>query len=87
MNIFFHIPRTGGTSLVYILRSFFGGGFYEPIGMDSYVPNIDVTSVKTLYGHPIFYGIHEKLNVDGKYVVFLREPFVRYVSCFNSSLA
>lgn len=86
--IFLHIPKTAGTSLRELVTTQYPGPeclyLYYPV---PYTPetittiNTALPAAKMLYGH-VSFGIHEWLNIDGKYITFLRHPLERVISLY-----
>lgn len=87
--IFLHIPKTAGTSLRELVAAQYPGPeclyLYYPA---PYSPETIATiqtalpAAKMLYGH-VSYGIHDWLNIDGKYITFLRHPLERVISLYH----
>ena len=44
-------------------------------------------SVRIIYGHLVYYGIHELFNKEARYFSFLREPISRTISHYNFHLS
>lgn len=88
--IFLHIPKTAGTSLRQIVEQeyqpenclFLYYPVYDEVTMEEI--HLQLPKVKVLYGHLTF-GIHELLNITGKYVAFLRHPIDRVISFYKYS--
>lgn len=88
LYIFIHIPKNGGSSLNKNIK--------DQLKPEEYAacPEIDRLSdeqkrkVKYIYGHRIYYGVHNKFNQrEPKYIVFLRNPAERRVSQYNHDIA
>jgi len=43
-------------------------------------------NIKVIYGHNVFYGIHEYFSKPSRYVTFLRHPVARILSDYNMGL-
>jgi hypothetical protein len=90
--IFLHIPKTGGTTLNYILEQHYSreesfatfpsrlhpNGSIE--GFKS-LPDAEKTRIKVLYGHMGF-GLHDYFARPAVYVTVLRDPIERVLSQF-----
>lgn len=72
MKMFVHIPRTGGTSLRYVFRQWYGDKMFTVYEKDAEY-NTD--------GYGIAYG-HFYLD-DMDYIMFLREPYQQELSYYN----
>jgi len=85
-TIFLHIPKTAGTSLMHLVAGQYPRG--RCLFIYSHQPEVLASSrrlvenVEAIFGH-FSYGIHELLDVDAKYVTFLRNPIDRVISYFN----
>jgi hypothetical protein len=87
INIFQHIPRTGGTTLISIFKNFYSEEevfLYYGYRMTDlyYLP----TNPKMIYGHLPF-GIHKILDDDFLYIAMLRNPIERVQSLYRFVLA
>ncbi len=90
---FFHLERTGGTTVRHVLRIHYGWNsplvyphysIYEGVPeLKPFVLNERTDKARYFIGHQIYYGIHEAIGKPYHYVVFLREPFTRMQSYFN----
>jgi len=84
--IFLHIPKTAGTSLRYIIEKEYPNKeclqLYNPPYWRDTINQDDLSAAKVLYGH-ITFGIHKHLNIQGKYVAFVRNPIERVISFYN----
>jgi len=43
-------------------------------------------SIRCIYGHATYYGIHEAFDQEPRYFTFLREPVARFISLYNYML-
>ena len=76
--IFFHIPKTAGTTLRGMLNLAFGSQLGRVYAADQPEPG------KTCYiGHRIRYGFHMGLEGRSHYIVFLRSPITRNISLYE----
>jgi len=85
MLYFLHIPKTGGTSLVFALKA--SRPLYLispslPLATKNY--NIGVHKGKkwVISGH-VHYGIHEQIDCPHEYVTILRHPIQRVLSSYK----
>lgn len=88
MDIFVHLPRTGGTSisnallLQYGIMATYRCNQVQP-GIYKMRRRVDVSKTCVVMGH-VPYGIHEQLGVaSASYFTMLREPFARIVSHYK----
>ena len=72
MKMFVHIPRTGGTSLRYVFREWYG---------DKLLTAYDNNKVYDTTGCDLAYG-HYYID-DCEYMLFLREPYLQQLSYYN----
>lgn len=80
-----HIPKTAGTSLRQVVAANYPGRrclYMYTLDHDAVMAMRDeVAHAAAVYGH-YWYGFHELLGVDGRYVTVLREPEARVRSMF-----
>jgi len=81
--IFFHIEKSGGTSLQYLFRQIYGDKFYQyHINHEEKCrEELQQMHIKPLvvHGH-MTYGVHEVLDKGYQYLTVLRDPYERYLS-------
>ncbi len=95
--VFLHIPRTGGNTLTRALRRRMHFASSRPVVGLVRDPEEDLRSLEAaregedgrkpslVYGHFAF-GVDALLGGDCRYVVFLREPVARVVSCYRHAV-
>jgi len=96
--IIFHIPKTAGTTLRTMLyQHYFKTDFiteqsiiYPYYPLYNTIPNSrpfirSEKSDKAMYffGHLVYYGMHELIEKPSHYIIFVRNPMVRYLSLYN----
>jgi hypothetical protein len=88
VDVFMHIPKTGGTTLNAILRRRYKPGELLDHESIAYVlVNSDELSeeqrqgIKAISGH-YYYGIHEKFADSATYFTLLRDPVERVISMY-----
>lgn len=83
-----HIPKTAGSTMLFILNNKYRLQKTITIGnINRLEPLTNLTdsekkSIKVLKGH-FHFGVHQHLKSNYKYITFLREPIVRSISGFN----
>jgi len=88
--IFFHIPKTAGTTLNSIIRNNYSSNVIYELGWQ---PQISInklkkldsdrlTKLKVISGHMTF-GIHNYIPHECSYVTILRNPIDRVISFYN----
>jgi hypothetical protein len=50
------------------------------------LPDSQRRSIRCIYGHATYYGIHEAFDQKPRYFTFLREPLARFISLYNYML-
>ena len=95
--IFFHIPRTAGTTLIthlagnfdrkHILKLYIDKGYFkdwnEIKDFLNHLNDNQIRNINFIYGHQVFYGVHKFFNRPPRYIVFLRDPIERIISYYN----
>ncbi len=92
--VFLHLPKTAGTSLVETVRGALEPGeFLDLYGVRRTSAQIagDIAAmtegarsrVRFVAGHQVWFGMHELLGREARYVTFLRHPVVRVLSWYN----
>lgn len=85
--IFIHIPKTAGSTFLYILRKRFTKRGFLYIGTSDGISKLADMSekkklkIKCLAGH-IRYGVHEFVPSKWDYITFLRHPIARVTSMY-----
>jgi hypothetical protein len=85
-TLFLHIPKTAGVSLRETVRRAYPGGrcifvySHEPEQLEAVRKNVQ--RAEAVYGH-FYFGFHEFLGVEARYVTMLRDPIDRVVSFFR----
>jgi hypothetical protein len=84
--VFFHIPKTGGSTLLSVLPNEFKNKKIYVVSGGNLVNSVQrLISSKQKYdlimGHNLL-NIHEKLKYDVNYFSFVREPFDHFLSTF-----
>lgn len=91
--IFHHVPKTAGSTLFNALREVYTDEeFYvahgaakssEVIGQElNTMPVEQREKIRFVYGHQVWYGIHELFSQPAIYVTFVRNPIARFVSMY-----
>jgi hypothetical protein len=94
--IFLHLPKTGGTTMRAILRRIYGKAFQTPhLGQSSMISaphDIPATLIPQqlaalepgcqVIGAHAFFGLHEFLGEDWRYITMIRHPVGRVLSSF-----
>ena len=84
--IYLHIPKCAGTSIMDMLKSNYGDGFYRTPNGGGWrkfgkLPQAKRASITCLTGH-IPWGLHEHLEQPYRYAVMLRNPVDRITSLY-----
>lgn len=102
LYVFLHIPRTAGTTFVRHLtynfpRDALLGVFQTPRNRLPRKRDIEalisgmapsrLDKIKVIYGHNVYYAIHELFNKPAHYFTVLRHPIGRAISNYNYFLA
>lgn len=89
MLIFLHIPRTGGSTLHWILRRQFQADEtlaivkgYDPWAEIASLPQSHRMQIKYVWGH-LYYGIHQYFAQPATYITFMRDPVDRIISHYH----
>jgi len=89
--IFIHQPKAAGTTLTSIIRNQFRKGeLFEIDGSNPgrsqaeflQLPRETRGRFKAISGH-MYFGLHEKLETQSKYITMLRNPVSRIISLYN----
>lgn len=76
--IFYHVPKTAGTVLRYLLNAV----YRNDLGL-VYDNSTEIPLSKICYiGHRIRYGFHENIEGPASYIIFLRRPGPRAMSAY-----
>lgn len=86
MVIFLHVPRTGGTTIVELLRTCLRPSICidgtEDLRFLANLPEDKCRILRLAYGH-MPYGLHRIIPMACRYVVFLRDPVDRVMSAYR----
>lgn len=97
LYIFLHLPKCAGTHFIRTITYnwsiqeclMVSPTIRRPLrrreDVDAYIRSVSASrrkDVRFLYGHAVYYGIHEHFHRQPRYVAFLRDPFSRMVSNF-----
>lgn len=91
--IFMHIPRTGGGTLVQVLRrqyaphQVYSGDLTFPSELAAFdqVPRTERDEFRLIVGHLVV-GVHKQLSHEATYITLLREPIQRVISQYFFAL-
>lgn len=97
LYIFLHIPKCAGTTLRYHVENNFPRGeclplynsgtnqLTRPLVFDSITSfsQDDRARIRIVYGHEVYYGIHELFDKPARYFTFLRDPIAKTISFYN----
>lgn len=95
--IFLHMPKSAGTTFRYHIENNFSSkeilGLYHAEGhklsRDDVFARLSSLSaaqkqgLRVVYGHEVYYGVHELLDRPSRYVTFLRDPIEKTISFYN----
>lgn len=88
-----HTPKTGGSTLVHVLKRRFHKSqtlsIYPPVRELDYLQDLnreELSNLQLLHGH-IEYGVHKLLQQPCDYITMLREPVSRLISHYYHVLA
>ncbi|HJO12090.1 MAG: sulfotransferase family 2 domain-containing protein [Gammaproteobacteria bacterium] len=83
---FIHIPKTAGTSLRQLVEAEYPKEkclrIYDPRPEVLASQTKEIQKARALYGH-FYYGIHQQLGVQARYVTFVRNPIDRIISFYQ----
>jgi hypothetical protein len=88
-DIFIHIHKSGGTTMMHLLNDHYekekifsiDGTRYKS-SMDEFLSNKSDNKYDLIKGHQ-FYGVHKFLSNEARYFAILRDPFERILSLYN----
>ncbi|MGE7184326.1 sulfotransferase family 2 domain-containing protein [Peribacillus sp. NPDC006672] len=88
LDIFMHIPKTGGTTLNEIFKKqyklneiFDHDSFQKKMMKMDELTEVEKRNIKAITGH-YFYGIHQEFSRPFNYFTMLRDPVERVISSF-----
>ena len=93
--MFLHVAKCGGTSLVEHFGQLKGRGLCLGFACDTKLQVLSEVQrllnqsafkrdeIQAVYGHRVFYGLHEQFNQTCHYATMLRNPVSRVVSLYN----
>jgi hypothetical protein len=95
--IFLHMPKSAGTTFRHHIENNFSSeeilGLYHAdrhkLTRDDVFAKVSAFSVaqkqklRVVYGHEVYYGVHELLDRPSRYVTFLRDPIEKTISFYN----
>ncbi|SRR5712691_2353137 len=97
LYIFLHLPKCAGTHFARTIMYnwslqeclMVSPSIRRPLrrreDVDAYIRSVSASrreDVRFLYGHAVYYGIHEHFDRPARYITFLRDPLSRLVSNF-----
>ena len=98
LYIFLHIPKCAGTTFSEHLKYNFKSrqrlsigpsrhrGFQERSEVDDYIHSLPASvkdGIQVVFGHSVYYGIHEHFSRPARYITFLREPVSQVISHYE----
>ena len=98
LYIFLHIPKCAGTTFRTHLKYNFNHGelldiqpsleksFEKRSEVDEYIRSLPLDKkekIKVIFGHSVYFGIHEHFKSQPRYITFLRNPLTHALSSYN----
>jgi hypothetical protein len=98
LYIYLHIPKCAGTTFSEHLKYNFKSrqrlsigpsrhrGFQERSEVDDYIHSLPASvkdGIRVVFGHSVYYGIHEHFSRPARYITFLREPVSQVISHYE----